>query len=97
MLNPDSRKQMRNTGPVVWLRAPVEVLADRIGHDSSTAERRPNLTTGGGQGEIEQLLAQREPLYRECATLTIDMPGLSIADIVDLIFDGIGPVGLEGD
>ena len=97
VLNPASRKQMRNAGPVVWLRAPVEVLAERIGHDSSTAERRPDLTTGGGRGEIEQLLSQREPLYQECATLTIDTPGLSIADVVDLIFDGIDPVGLEGD
>src|SRR6185369_11029470 len=71
ILSAETRADMRAAGPVVWLRASVETLAARIAGDATTAERRPNLVSGGVQ-EICDLLAFREPLYRECATIVID-------------------------
>jgi shikimate kinase len=84
VLNADTRREMRVAGPVVWLQASVAVLAKRIAEDPTTGARRPNLA-GGGTDEIARLLAEREPLYRECASHTIYTDNLSVAEIVERI------------
>ena len=93
VLNPDTRRDLRSAGPVVWLMAPVETIASRILHDASTVSRRPNLTTQGGIAEIRDLLARREPLYRECATIVINTEGLKLGDVVQTVLDQL-PVEL---
>jgi shikimate kinase len=75
----------RTRGPVVWLTASVETILDRVAADKTTSARRPNLTTGGGRDEVESLLAQRMPLYRECATLVVNTEGKSAAEVADEI------------
>lgn len=90
ILNADTRREMQAAGPVVWLQASVNVLAARIAADPTTAERRPNLA-GGGTDEITRLLAEREPLYRECASHTIYTDNLSVAEIVERIAVAAGP------
>lgn len=82
VLDPHTRRDLMQAGPVVWLRAAVETLAARIGGDPTTAARRPNLA-GGGTEEIATLLRVREPLYRECASLIADTDGLSVGEIVE--------------
>lgn len=72
VLREPNRRALRDAGRVVWLTAPAEVLARRIAADATTSARRPNLTAAGGEAEIRQLLAQRAPLYRECAELDVD-------------------------
>ncbi len=72
ILDENTRAAFRQAGPVVWLRATARTIAERLAGDTTTAERRPNLTTAGGLHEIEELLEFREPLYRECASLTVD-------------------------
>jgi shikimate kinase len=71
-------------GKVIWLRAPAEVLYQRIMADGTTAERRPNLTAQGGIGEIRSLLAQREPLYAAVADLEVQAsrPPAEIAETI---------------
>ncbi len=88
ILNADTRQDMRRAGPVVWLRGSVRTLADRIQADATTAARRPTLTSGGIR-EIEELLAVREPLYRECASLIVETDSLSVAEIVEQIWAGL--------
>ena len=85
VLNADTRRDLCAAGPVVWLKASVETIASRILLDKTTKARRPNLTAAGGIDEIRTLLAQREPLYRACATITIDTEGLSISEVVTRI------------
>jgi shikimate kinase len=90
ILNPETRREMKAAGPVVWLQASVAELAARIDSDPATAGRRPNLA-GGGLDEISRLLAEREPLYRECASLVIDTSGLAVPEIVERITLAFGP------
>jgi shikimate kinase len=90
ILNADTRREMESAGPVVWLQASVDVLAARIAADATTVERRPNLA-GGGTDEIARLLAEREPLYRQCASHTIYTDNLSVAEIVERIAVAAGP------
>ena len=57
---------LRNLGPAVYLRASVNVLQQRIG----------DLKTRGVAAEanatLDSILAERIPLYEECADLTVD-------------------------
>jgi shikimate kinase len=63
---------LRATATLVWLTAPAEVLWQRIEADPATASTRPPLTNEAGLVEMQQLLAQRSPLYEQASDLTID-------------------------
>jgi shikimate kinase len=75
---------------VVWLTADVDIILARITADPATRHRRPNLTTAGGRDEIAQLLAQREPLYRQCAHFIVDTVGRSTDEIAAEIVERVG-------
>jgi shikimate kinase len=83
VLRPANREKLK-AGLVVWLTADAATLWQRINGDSTTAARRPNLSMGG-QAEVEEMLRQREPLYRACANIIVDTVGRSPDDIVEKI------------
>lgn len=86
ILDARNRLDLRSAGPVIWLRASVATLAQRISKDHSTAQRRPSLTGSNSvSGEIANVLESRQPLYRECATLAVDTEGLTPEMIVEQI------------
>jgi shikimate kinase len=87
VLRPANRDKLKNSY-VVWLTADAATLWQRINQDSTTAERRPNLTSGG-LAEVEHLLCQREPLYRSCADLIVDTTNRTPEEIADFIRAGI--------
>ena len=66
-----NRQMLKAAGPVVWLQVSVAKLAKRLG-DRSSVRKRPSLTGKPISEEVAEVLAVREPLYRECATLIID-------------------------
>ncbi len=85
ILNETTRKEFRAAGPVIWLQASVETIAKRILREGSTSHHRPNLTATGGIDEIRTLVTRREPLYQECATITVLSEGSSIEALVQRI------------
>jgi len=90
VLREENQKYLANCQAVVWLTASVEAIQERISVDPTTGSRRPNLTNHGGRTEIEVLLAQREPIYRACATLVVDTEGRAPAEIAAEIAVQIG-------
>ena len=92
ILDPETRRRMKTAGPVVWLKASPAVLARRIAADPVTAQRRPNLA-GGGDAEIERLLAEREPLYRECHSHSFCTDHLIVDEIAEQIAAAISAKG----
>ena len=87
VLREQNRQMISKLGKVVWLKASPATILKRIALDASTAGRRPNLTTGGGRAEVEQLLAMRTPIYRECADLEVDTEGKTPAEIAAEMID----------
>lgn len=83
VLDPDTRQRMRAAGPVVWLQASAATIAARLEADRTTRDRRPPLTSVGPRHEIELLLAQREPLYREVASLAVPTDARDVPEVVD--------------
>lgn len=76
-----NRQQLRLCGHVIWLKASPTTILKRVAECSTTALRRPNLTTAGGEAEIVKLLAERTPIYQQCADLEIDTGEKSPAEI----------------
>jgi len=60
---------------VVWLRAPVAVLAARL--SVGKGEDRPLLTGDDPVARLAALAARRDSLYRACADLIVDTDDLS--------------------
>lgn len=74
VLRPDNRELLTARGrPVVWLRAPADVLRDRLAADPATISRRPALGGGDVLDEVAAAVEAREPLYRSVADAVIDV------------------------
>jgi shikimate kinase len=87
ILREPNRAALKRLGPVVWLTAPVEILARRLQGDRAS---RPPLTAAGTLAEIAAVLEVRTPLYREVADLVIDTKGRSPRRVADLILAQLG-------
>jgi len=86
VLRDSNRRQIAASGVCVWLQIDAQTVLSRLTADTSTAERRPALTTLPPRDEVESLLAMREPLYRQVADVRVDTVGRSLDDIVNEIF-----------
>ena len=64
----ENRKLLKERGTVVYLQADIETLVERTRRDRN----RPLLQTENPRGKIEELLRQREPIYREVADVIVD-------------------------
>jgi shikimate kinase len=73
-----NRKLLASLGYVVWLQAPVDVILQRTARNRD----RPLLQTENPREKVEQLLAERSPLYREIADLSLETAGLEVEEIV---------------
>lgn len=82
-----NRALLARAGFVVWLKADVPTIVERLAADHTTAARRPNLTNAGGAAEIERLLAERAPWYAACSRLAVDTVGRDPADIAAEILE----------
>ncbi|HEV7300559.1 MAG TPA: shikimate kinase [Tepidisphaeraceae bacterium] len=80
VLRPENRAALKAGGhKIVYLRCEPAELHKRISADAATAANRPSLTElGGGLAEIEKLLQQREPIYREVMDVELDVTALSV-------------------
>jgi shikimate kinase len=68
VLEPANRVTLRATGSTVFLDVPLAELRDRV----RPAQDRPLIHE---EGDLERLLAEREPLYREFAAHVVDGVG----------------------
>ena len=86
VLRPDNRRLLRHRArPVIWLTAPADVIRSRLAADPTTRDRRPALSGRDPLAEIDDALAAREPLYRECADIAFDTAAAPADTIVDRI------------
>lgn len=76
---------LKEHGPVVWLTADPDILCQRILADSASDGLRPSLSGIGVCEEVREILALREPLYRETADIIVDTGKLSVPEVLELI------------
>lgn len=83
VLNPESRAFLAERGTVIYLRASIGSILQRTSHDKN----RPLLQTADPRAKLEELLEQRDPLYREIADLVIDTGRPNVQSMVQTILD----------
>lgn len=74
ILAEENRQFMRQHGTVIYLRAPAEVLAQRL-EEYPQDTQRPTLTGRPIAEEMLEVLAAREALYQETAHYVMDGTG----------------------
>ena len=74
---------MRDSGKVVWLHASPNTIAARMEADKSTAGQRPPLHGNDSVVEIEEILAERLPLYDEAMNLQVETDALSLEEVTE--------------
>ncbi|MFN9971168.1 MAG: shikimate kinase, partial [Phycisphaerae bacterium] len=82
ILSEDNRRGMKAAGPVVWLRAAPAVLSSRFVQDARSAGQRPSLTGRSAGDEVADVLAVREPIYRNAATIVVDVDSKTPVEVV---------------
>lgn len=80
-LRPENAALLKKVGCVVWLRATPQTIAERVG---PRLAQRPLVADHGDNlvGRIEELLAQREPIYGDVADYVIDTDGYEKSSLV---------------
>lgn len=81
VLAPENRERLRETGFVVYLRAPPGVLYERTRHDRN----RPLLQVQDPLAKLNELFAQRDPLYREVAHIVVESTDTAASQLVHRI------------
>jgi shikimate kinase len=77
VLSADNRKLLAGNGMVVYLRAAPAELWSRTRHDKN----RPLLKTADPRARLEQIYAERDPLYREVADIVVDTGSQSVGSL----------------
>lgn len=77
VLSADNRKLLAENGLVVYLRALASDLWARTRHDRN----RPLLKTDQPLARLEELYAERDPLYRSIADLIVDTGSQSLGSL----------------
>jgi len=79
---PENIERLRENGCIIWLKASVPTIVNRIEGGSN----RPALTEGKTfTEEVAEVLERRTPLYRDAAMYEIDTDGLEPDDIAEQI------------
>ncbi len=68
VLNPDNRRCLQSRGFVVYLRVLPNFLLERTSHDKN----RPLLQVANPLARLEELFAQRDPIYQEVADIVVE-------------------------
>ena len=79
---PENMEALRSNGTVVWLKASVGVIVERISDDTE----RPALVAGKTfTEEVAEVLERRTPLYRDSSHHEIDTDSLTPGEIADRV------------
>lgn len=90
VLRSENRAVLRSSGKVVWLTATPETILARVAADATTAARRPNLTTAGGEAEVRRLLAERTEFYHQTADIAVATDDRTPDEIAAEIIERLG-------
>ena len=89
VLRSSTRDRLRESGTVVWMRAPVDVLVGR----TSRGTHRPALANDP-RATLTQMETDREALYSEVADITVDCTA-PIAAVVGTIVRSVNEVDAQ--
>ncbi len=78
VLDPTNRARLRQRGQVIYLHAPIEQLLRRTSH----SRNRPLLQTENPRQRLEEILVQRDPLYKNVADCVVDTGKRTVRQVI---------------
>ena len=85
VIDPENRSRLGARGFVVYLYTSVQQQLDR----TQRGRTRPLLEGGDKQKVLEELMAVRDPMYREIADLTVDTDGRRVQTVAREIHESL--------
>lgn len=85
-VTPGNGELLKRAGLVIYLRAGIECLVDRLKSDNT----RPLLAGGDLEEKIASLMEMRQEAYISAADLIIDTDNLTVEEVADKILDSLG-------
>ena len=76
---------LKKNGLFVWLVADTATIVRRLKKDQAGGAPRPSLSGKPAEVEVQEILTQREPIYRRIADLTIDTSALTLEEVVEAV------------
>ncbi len=86
VLDPDTRKRLRERAVVVWLDASPATLAARV----ESCDERPLLARGAPEQTLRRLASLRAPAYEAAADRKIVTDRASVTDVADRVLEEYG-------
>ena len=83
---------LQSNGKIVYLRASIETLMERLGSDTE----RPLLQTKDFEKRLQNLLADRTPIYESAADFTVDVDGKTVDKLAEEIVALVQDIGENG-
>lgn len=91
IVNTRNRHLLKEHFLVIWLKASPETTYERMLSDPNTRASRPAFTALPLQDEIQHIMKERTPLYRETAHLILETEDVLPAQLVATIQGRIAP------
>ncbi|MFC1891807.1 shikimate kinase, partial [Thermodesulfobacteriota bacterium] len=91
VMNEENVKNLKENGIVVWLKADVDILKERMDRDQDLGQVRPSLTGEDPVAEIRKVLDMRNPLYQRAGDFEVDTGSSNIRQVADVIIANIDP------
>ena len=85
VVDPENRSRLGGRGYVVYLYTSVDEQVSR----TQRGRKRPMLENGDPRETLEELLAKRDPLYREIADLVVETDGRKVKSVANEIIEQI--------
>jgi len=78
VLRKENRVALQTRGVVIYLYASIDQLFERTSRDRN----RPLLQTEDPRGKLEELMSQRDPIYRDVADMVVHTDDRSIKSVI---------------
>jgi shikimate kinase len=78
-------EQLKKNGLIVWLVADSATIVQRLAKDQTGGSPRPSLTGKPVEAEVQEVLTQREPVYRSISDMLVDTSRRTIDEVAETI------------
>ena len=81
----DAMKAIKKAGRVIWIKPPIEVIAERLG-------REPKAILGLKEKTLEEIYEERVPLYEKYADIVLVPKNTNSDDTTDEAEEALGQI-----
>ena len=92
VLDDENVKRMKASGVLIWLKANIHTIGNRMAKDPLTHDFRPSLTSKGVFEEIKETLFLRNPYYEKAMDFIVETDLIGIEAVCDKIMEKLEKV-----